>query len=42
MITKCIVNRISNKLNEEIINNFLDARKCAQLAFRQLQEKGVR
>lgn len=42
MKTKYIVKRISNELNEEMGNNFLDVRKCAQLAFRQLQEKGVR
>lgn len=42
MKAKCIVNRISNELNEEMINNFLEVRKCAQLAFRQLQEKGVK
>lgn len=33
MKTKYIVKRISNELNEEIINNFLDVRKCAQLEF---------
>lgn len=36
MKTKYIVKRISNELNEEMINNFLDVRKCEQLAFRQL------
>lgn len=33
MKTKYIVKRISNELNKEIINNFLDVRKCAQLEF---------
>lgn len=31
--TKHIVKRISNESNEEIINNFLDVRKYAQLKF---------
>jgi len=42
MKTRYIVKRISNELNEEMINNFLEVRKCAQLAFRQLQKKGMR
>lgn len=33
MKTKYIVKRISNELNEEMINNFLDVRRCAQLEF---------
>lgn len=31
MKTKYIVKRINNELNKEIIDNFLDPRKCAQL-----------
>lgn len=33
MKTKYIVKRISNELNKELINNFLEVRKCAQLKF---------